>query len=239
MSSYVESPNNAPIAAAPLAYPYAQYNDDPNTNAFFTAYNQLAAGYLQWFQQNCLGIYTNKSGALLDWIGANLYGLPRPILGSEKNTQAGAVASFPVASMPVAAYRFTAYETATPLTDDQYQRYLTAWLFMGDGKQMSIPWLKARIARFLFGANGSDVGVEYQNQVSITIPYGAPTGVVGSYAVASQAVASIANVNKILGKHRYQINVPSGTLASVLQGLFEIGAFPFPFQVSYQFVIQG
>ena len=238
MSSYVESPNNTPIASAPLAYPYVQYNDDPNTNAFFTAYNQLAAGYLQWFQQNCLGIYINKSGALLDWIGANLYGIPRPTIGTLSTSIRGAMGTAYMGKFTMGMLSVQQSGTASQLNDDIYKRLLTAYLFLGDGKQMSIPWMRRRIARFLFGVNGSDATVEDQQQVSITRPHLPPVGAMGSATMGIGAMG-LFNTDTGLTKRTYAITIPSSAAAMAMQQIFNAGISILPFQITFQFIIQG
>lgn len=40
------------------AYPYTQYNDDPDIVAFFDAYNKLAQGYLDYFNNLNLPCWT-------------------------------------------------------------------------------------------------------------------------------------------------------------------------------------
>ncbi|BEN98698.1 hypothetical protein SMQC11_19870 [Serratia marcescens] len=41
------------------AYPYTQYNADPNIVAFFTAYNTLAQGYLDYLNALNLPCWTS------------------------------------------------------------------------------------------------------------------------------------------------------------------------------------
>ena len=79
---YTESFSQAPLPAVVPAYVYVQYNDDPYVTAFFTAYNELAQGYLNWFNETPLPVWTSPSisGGLLDFIGTNLYGTARPVI---------------------------------------------------------------------------------------------------------------------------------------------------------------
>ena len=62
------------------AYLYQEYQDDPDLQAFWAAYNTLAQQYVNWFLQIGLPIYTGPLivGPLLDWIAQGLYGIARP-----------------------------------------------------------------------------------------------------------------------------------------------------------------
>lgn len=68
------------------AYPYTQYNDDPDIVAFFDAYNKLAQGYLDYFNNLNLPCWTSPAitGELLDWIAAGIYGESRPCFKSPR-----------------------------------------------------------------------------------------------------------------------------------------------------------
>lgn len=52
------------------AYPYTQYNADPNIVAFFTAYNTLAQGYLDYLNALNLPCWTSPSITGSCWIGS-------------------------------------------------------------------------------------------------------------------------------------------------------------------------
>ena len=228
----IENPAQQPIQNVPRAYPYAQYSDDPNVGAFFTAYTQIAQGYLQWFNQNCLGLYTDKSGPLLDWIGANLYGLPRPVVGTQSQTQQGAIGTFAVGTQAIGINKITRNETAQSVSDDIYKRYLTMWLYLGDGKQMSIDWIRRRVARFLFGAGGSDIPVQDLQQVSVAIPLLPRRGAIGTFAIGTQAIAVLPPQTKYT-VHALNIGIPNGNVSAQFQLLFNAGLLPLPFQINF------
>jgi hypothetical protein len=111
---------------------------------------------------------------LLDWIGAGIYGFPRPVVG----IALGAI------------YNKFAYNTQVygsgqligeSVSDDIYKRILTWKTYRGDGFYMTIPWLKRRLKRFLIGANGvtpeigetSEIGIKLNgnNMIEIVIDY--------------------------------------------------------------------
>lgn len=154
------------------SYLYWQYRDDDNLQAFVDAQNQLAQQFITWFCNLNLPIYTRDpvSGALLDWVGEGLYGLPRPVLGS------GTVrpARGPYNTWQFDSIRFNARDQkgtnfiAETVTDDIYRRALTWHFFKGDEKVFNVRWLKRRIMRFLTGINGTDPGIDQTYLISVS-----------------------------------------------------------------------
>lgn len=232
----IENPAQQPIAAVPRAYVYAQYSDDANVTAFFTAYTQIAQGYLQWFQNNCLGFYIGQSGALLDWIGANLYGLPRPVLGTLTRVQTAAIGTMPVNTQAINANWVLESGNAEPVSDDIYQRYLTMWLYLGDGKQMSIEWIRRRVARFLFGAGGSGIPAQDLQKVGVSAPLVASIGAIGTVPINTQTINVLPSQTQV-AKGILNINVPLGGVSGVFQSLFNAGLVPLPFQIKFTVTI--
>lgn len=230
----IENPAQQPLQTPPRAYPYAQYSDDPNVGAFFTAYNQIALGYLQWFNQNCLGLYTNKTGPLLDWIGTKLYGLPRPIVGTLTKTQRGAINTMAANTLAVNADAVKQAGNNITLDDDYYRRYLTAWLYLGDGKQMSVDWVRRRVARFIYGENGSDINAEALRFVSITEPVTIPASGFGNSPYGLVAYGAVGTFEKQVGQY-IQVTTQEGKASSLLALLYTNGKFPLPFQVQFNF----
>ena len=111
---YTESFSQAPLPAVVPAYVYVQYNDDPNVAAFFTVINQIGQGYLNWFNQTPLAVWTSPSvsGSLLDWTGTNLYNTPRPVISSESSSTSGAMATDPMATQAMASFLLNTSGTA-------------------------------------------------------------------------------------------------------------------------------
>ena len=139
------------------AYLYTEYNDDQYVQALVDAYNAYAQGYLNYLNNLNLPIYPNGNinGSLLDWVGTGIYGYPRP--GSIPQTGTPAVGPFN--TFLTNGLVFNGYAPATgggtfQTTDDIYKRILTWHFYKGDGKQISVPWLRRRIFRFLYGHNG-------------------------------------------------------------------------------------
>lgn len=159
------------------SYLYVQYNDDVNLQALVTAYNTLAQQYLDWFNQNPLGVYTNTlmtspmgSFGFLDWVLEGLYGIYRPTLVFGSITSTGTPNTYEPDESPYAPNAFitTGGVSFYTTSDDIFKRILTWHFFKGDGQQFTIPWLKRRIKRFLIGTNGTAPNIGETYQISVT-----------------------------------------------------------------------
>jgi hypothetical protein len=153
------------------SYPYAQYTDDTNGIIdFFNSYNQLAQTFVNTVNALNLPIYTSDSisGLLLDWVGAGIYGFPRPTLSSGLTQSTGELNTTELNTTMFDGFTL-AQPTPTALTsDDIYKRCLT-WLFWkGDGKYFTVRWLKRRIMRFIMGTNGTAPNVDQTYQISVS-----------------------------------------------------------------------
>lgn len=149
------------------SYVYQQYADDDSLQAFVGAYNSETQEYIDWFNYIDLPIYTGLTQSLLDWVGAGLYGFPRPTLSSGNKKTRGPLNTYALNVMALNASKTLSTYTVSAVTDDVYQRILTWHLFKGDGKYFTIQWLKRRIYRFLFGAHGTDAVGPFTNQISV------------------------------------------------------------------------
>lgn len=166
----IESFSTLPLQQTIPSYLYLEYSDDENLQAFIAAYNSLTQGYVDWFNQTPLGLYTSSSinGPLLDWIGNGVYGIPRPVLATQTSfTRAGYNAD-PYNTVPYNYLNFSSSGTAQLASDDIYKRLLTWNLYRGDGQVFTMGWLKNRVNRFLNGINGTDYPV-LDNPPSITV----------------------------------------------------------------------
>lgn len=229
-----------PLQAVIPAYLYAQYSGDANMQAFISAYNGMAQGYLDWFNNNPLGVYTNPNmtGDFLDWIGTELYGISRPVLGSTTVSSLGEYASAYYSELAYGEFIVSESGRSQAVGDDIYKRYLTWMLYLGDGKQMSIPWLKRRIARFIYGSNGGDVPVsEFQN-ISIAQPVSAAKGSYATQAYASSSYSSVEAGSQETGS-ALEIKIPVSGPSSYFAALVTDGWIALPFQVAFSISIQG
>lgn len=159
---------------------YFQYIDDPDLPSLIASYNSLTQEYVDWFNDVELPVYTGLQGALLDWVGMGVYGISRPSFSTTiLNGIVGPIASVtyhgPAASGPtpnianaISSTQLYLSTTNYDTPDDIYKRVLTWFFYKGDGFNFSIPWFKRRIARFLFGENGTDVSLPFTPTISVT-----------------------------------------------------------------------
>jgi hypothetical protein len=70
MAAQIESFATLPLQQVIPSYLFLEYSDDQDLQAFVASFNSLAQGYLDWFRNTPLGLYTspNITGPLLDWI---------------------------------------------------------------------------------------------------------------------------------------------------------------------------
>lgn len=217
-------PPNAPTTAlnAPPSYLYQQYANDDNLQALVASFNANAQIFIDWFNQvgGQLPIYTSAAiaGPLLDWVGAGLYGLPRPSLASGQIITVGPLATWMPAQANVTLASITsAGQISNPTTtDDIYKRVLSWFFYKSDGFQFTIPWLKRRIMRFLTGANGVSPNVDDTYPVSIVFD--------GGYAITITITLIDA----------YGISLSA---AQFLQTAINAGAVCMPFQLSEVVVV--
>lgn len=157
------------------AYPYTQYNDDPNIVAFFSAYNELAQGYLDYLNALNLPCWTSPSitGGLLDWIALGIYGERRPLLQlSEDAIARGAYNTIDYNAIPYAGLKNYAPGSTAYVADDYFKRILTWNFYKDDGSHFCIDWLKRRLARFIHGVNGIDPPLQNTFDISVTVNNG-------------------------------------------------------------------
>lgn len=150
------------------AYPYLQYRDDVNIDAFFDAYNTISNEYLDQINTLGLPIYTALSAPLLDWVGTNLYGSPRqsvPVGGARK---IGPLNTYEYNTLEMNLERSVGSGNFYALTDQAYIAVIQWNNFKGDGNQFTMRWLKRRIMRFLGGYLNPDETYQIDATVSGT-----------------------------------------------------------------------
>ncbi|MHB8914728.1 MAG: hypothetical protein ACYC4K_02825 [Thiobacillus sp.] len=180
---------NALQTIAP-SYLYAEYSDDSDLQAFVSSYNAIAQGYLDWFNNTPLGVYSSPAitGPLLDWVAGGVYGMERPYLSTISNKNiGGATNTAPTNKIATNQHKTVRSGTAQIVNDDLFKRVITWHTYLGDGRQMSIPWIKRRVARFIYGANGSDASINEIQNIGISIPSLPPIGASNSRPTNSMA----------------------------------------------------
>jgi len=226
------------------AYLYQQYFDDADLTSFFYALNAKMQGYVDWFNSTPLGVYTSNSicGPLLDWVGMGVYGIPRPATSNFKSWINGAYNSNNTYNrdIPYLGVREDTSGSSQIVSDDVYKRVLTWYQYAGDGRQASIMWLRRRVARFIYGVNGTDVSTDTLATISIYPSVSSPVG-----AMASAVYDEGPPYNGVDGsykatqlKHSWTISVPDTNISATFQALVSGGVLALPFQVSFSVVIQ-
>jgi hypothetical protein len=190
------------------SYLYQEYASDDNLQAFVNSQNALTQGYIDWFNTTPLGVYTSPSitGPLLDWTATGIYDIARPVLASGSTTELAGYATAFYNQLDYNGIQTFSSGTSIIASDDIYKRVLTWNLYRGDGQIFSLDWLKRRIARFLYGDNGSDANV-LDEPINITVSNGV-------FTVTNNAT----------------------TIFTVLQLAYANGALAFPFQYSMAFI---
>jgi hypothetical protein len=195
---------------------------------------------LQWFLQTPLSVYTspNISGPLLDWIGQGIYGIPRPTITSVTSTSTAGYDTAPYNTATYGARKVKNTGTATVVDDDIYKRVLTWHLYLGDGRQMSVMWMRRRIARFIFGANGEDIPADDFQKISITQSATSFAAALGTQIYNTQAYNTRVGKQN-LTRHAIQIGVPNGAVGEKFQLLLSQGDLAFPFQLKFSVTFYG
>jgi hypothetical protein len=234
-----ESFDTKPLQQVIPSYLYKQYDDDETLQAFVSSFNGLTQGYLDWFNETPLSVYTLPSinGPLLDWVGQGLYGISRPVISNTTSRAYGSYNTVPYNALAYNRRRETVSGTTEIADDDVYKRVLTWHLYLGDGRQMSLQWLRRRIARFIFGANGSDIPVDYLPQIGLQR---APIGYAAAFGTPpynTQAYNSH-KTRQVLASHSLQISVPAGQISEIFKALLIEGYLALPFQIRFSVVIR-
>lgn len=109
------------------AYPYTQYNADPNIVAFFTAYNTLAQGISTTSMRLiCRAGLLPPSRGVAGLIALGIYGEGRPLLQiSEDAIARGAYNTIEYNAIPYAGLKNYVPGSASYVPDDYFKRILT------------------------------------------------------------------------------------------------------------------
>lgn len=179
------------------SYPYVQFADDENITAWFDAYNTYAQQYLDWFNNTPLAVYTRSeiSGALLDWVANGVYGCYRTPIAFGNSRSIGPLNTYTPNYIPFNQGKKLSDVTSFTMTDDIFKRVITWNFYKGDGVQISIPWLKKRIARFT-GLNFTDISVTVGANKSVMVKVTGADSEILSYL---QSIMQLSLVNLPIG----------------------------------------
>ena len=170
-----ESFSTGPYPAILPAYAYQQYAWSQDIQAFFGSLNTILQGYLTWFYETPLAVYTAPaiSGPLLDWTATGIYGVARPVIGTTVTATYGILGTNTLGLHTFGVLSVSLSGTSATVNDDIYKRVLTWILYRGDGLRFSIPWLLRRVERFLGGVNGANVPLDLATRPTVTVSGGA------------------------------------------------------------------
>jgi hypothetical protein len=234
-------PNLQKIIAS---YLYTEYNDDDDLQAFVAAYNSYAQSYLTTANSLDLSIYNNAmvTGKLLDWVALGLYGISRPSLEAARLIQVGALNTYPFDFIPL-----NAIETLDPFgvlpqyyatSDDTFRRVITWHYFKGDGKVFNIRWLKRRVARFLFGPDGTNPSTDQTYRISVTFGpnHGVNLRIINNIrTVTSGSIVNTFSLNSMALNEIYSTNVvyPLIPEGKIFKEAVDSGVLELPFQFTF------
>jgi hypothetical protein len=195
------------------SYLYQQYQKLDTTQylqAFFDAYNITAQQYLDQTNNLNLPIYTKMNAPLLDWVANSLYGMQRPSLSNTSTfSPLGAYDTVPYDSLPYNKNVLNNPTSFYTITDDYFQRMITWNFYKEDGFQYTTSWLKRRIARFLYGVNGTDIP-DIADLYNISVTYPTANGIT--------------------------ITIPNLPISPILKSSIQYGVLNVPYQYTYNVV---
>ena len=219
------------------SYLYEEYADDDDLQAFVAAYNDLAQGYVDWFANVGLPVYTSPqiSGGLLDLVAAGIYGMIRPALSSGRNRDLGPLNTYPFNVLAYNARKSIGPSNVTVTTDDIFKRIMTWNFYKGDGVKFNVRWIKRRVMRFLIGDNGTAPNVGETYLISVTFGSGIISIriSVGTRRITGGALYNRFGFNRMAYNALATVFTPSPNappFASVLKEAMELGVLIFPFQ---------
>lgn len=230
------------------SYLYQQYSDDDNLQAFVDAYNTYTQAFLDWFNALNLPNYTSDpvKGPLLDWVGAGLYGTPRPIFPSGRTSNRGPLNTWNLNTLGPNERQAKTTGQYYVTSDDVYRRVITWNFFKGDGNTFNVRWLKRRIMRFILGTDGVNFNVDTTYRISVT--FGSPNVVNINILNGLRVNDGGARPNRFLlnttrpnqlRSHFIPLNDPLFDLSILLalkQGI-DSGVLQLPFQFQYNVII--
>jgi len=224
--------------AIPL-YPYLPYVFDDMVVAVCRGISDYGQDYIDSFNALNLPIYTSKVGEFLDFVGVNLYGIPRPIFPVGVTQTIGDINNFALNELELNKLLTKYPDQFFIATDDIYKRIITWHHYKGDGDTFNIRHLKRRIMRFL---TDTDVNQTYQisvsfglnNQCNIIIYNNGrinlrPSGVINDGELNSFAINEL---------RTQQIPFTRFELAEIFKKGVEMGVLELPFQYTYIVTIQ-
>lgn len=228
------------------AYLYEEYDDDEALQAMTEAMNELQDGYIGWFANTPLAVYTNETiaGPLLDFIAQGIYGMKRPVLSSGLPLAVGPLNTYaPNDLVPLNTFRIVGPTDVAVTTDDVFKRIMTWNFYKGDGNVFNAKWLKRRVMRFLIGIDGTAPNIDQTYDISVTFGVGVVAiGVtVGSRETIGGALPNMFAPNELIPLNsiitKFTPAAADYPLEPVLREAVLSGALTFPFQLEVAIAI--
>jgi hypothetical protein len=226
------------------SYLYQEYSDDDDLQAFVASFNSIAQNYLDTLNALNLPVYTGPiiAGALLDWVGAGLYGLPRPALSSGMVKTIGPFNTYPLNTWGFNKFKLVEPNDIVATNDDIYKRILTWHLYKGDGKIFNVRWLKRRIMRFLIGTNGTSPNIDETDQISVTFGPNSEVSIRLLSSLAKFSYGALLNTFSLNSRRFNQFNTIVTQLTplpnvAIFKEAVNSGALELPFQYSFTITI--
>jgi len=221
------------------SYLYLQYNDDDDLQAFVDAYNDQSQQIINWFNTIGLPIYTGTpiAGPLLDWVAEGLYGINRPTLVSGVTVHEGPLNTYGPNMGPALNQSVVVQPTNYALVnDDVFKRVITWHFYKGDGKVLNIRWLKRRIARFLYGYNGTDPGIDQTYRISVEFGIAPQVNITiqsGVRSVLGGLNTACCNTQTLNDTASTYFAYPPIPMAKTFKTAVDNGILELPFQFTY------
>jgi hypothetical protein len=216
------------------SYLYLEYRDDETLQSFVDAFNVQAQNYVDGFNALNLPIYNLQTNLMLDWVGNNIYGIPRPVFPFGRAEIRDAINTWAFNEIAFNERRIINPTYYAPTTDDVYRRVITWSHYRGDGYFFNIKWLKRRVMRFL-----TDAFIEQTYQVSVTFGVGDQVNITiynnSRHIIKPSAIINMFAFNEVAFNELNTVYEPltKYELAETVQKAIDAGVLPLPFQFTY------
>jgi len=216
------------------AYPYSIYKDDDQITTFFMGFNKFGQDYIDSFLTLNLPIYNLKVGAFLDWVGKNIYGIPRPVFPVGREEIRGEINTVAYNEQALNELLKKYPQQYILASDDVYRRVITWHHWKGDGDVFNVRNLKRRVQRFL-----SNTRVDQTYQVSVSFGIGNQANLTiynnGRMPLHPSAIIADGELNSYaLNELRTEeIALVKYELAEIFRTAVMIGCLELPFQYDW------
>lgn len=220
-------------------YPYLPYVFDDMVLAVFQGLASYGQDYIDSFNLLNLPIYHSKQNAFLDYVGTNLYGIPRPIFPIGNIQTIGEIDNFALNEIELNKLLTKYPDQFIIASDDVYKRVIDWHHYKGDGELFNIRWLKRRIMRFL-----TNTAVSQTYQISVSFGLNNQCNIViynnGRINLRPSAVINDGELNSYAINEQRSMQIPYIVfeLAEIFKKGVQTGVLSLPFQYTYVITIE-